>query len=156
MPSRHYGGIAVLVMDGCAAPETSACPDVHFLHAADPHCHKVVAHQVTCLHYVCIILARQHAVDWDHTDIRLPALPPPQVSTQLLSIRAVLQCLQAMIVVPLAEELVLGGAPQPSDYLPAGVVTEVGTCVSVGQLASAEFNSSLMQSLDICKPAEPM
>ena len=51
-----------------------------------------------------------------------------QVSTQLMSIRAVLQGLQAMITVPLAEELVLKGPPQPADHLPAAVVAEVGAC----------------------------
>jgi thioredoxin-like negative regulator of GroEL len=76
-----------------------------------------------------------------HADFLLHALPSPQVSTQLLSIRAVLQCLQTMTAVPLAEELVLKAAPQPSDYLAAAVVAEVGACLSVGQLAAAAFTS---------------
>eukprot|EP00198_Chlamydomonas_reinhardtii_P002822 XP_001692158.1 predicted protein [Chlamydomonas reinhardtii] len=47
-----------------------------------------------------------------------------QVSTSFFSVRPVLSCLQTMPGVPLAEELVHGQPPQPTEYLPAGALAE--------------------------------
>lgn len=50
----------------------------------------------------------------------------PQVSTSFFTYRPVLKCLQDMTAVPMAQELLLGQAPQHVDYWPAGKVQEVG------------------------------
>lgn len=54
-----------------------------------------------------------------------PSPPPLQVSSSYPFIRPVLQCLQDMVSVPLAAELVQGRAPAPLDYLQQGQVTQV-------------------------------
>ena len=63
---------------------------------------------------------------------------PPQVSTNLMSIKPVLECLKSMHGVPLAEELVLGRKPQAIDFITpedveevcAGVMSHVLACSS--------------------------
>jgi hypothetical protein len=48
-----------------------------------------------------------------------------QVSSSYFSVKPVLECLQDMHSVPLAEELVYGEAPRPLGYLKPDVVEQV-------------------------------
>lgn len=50
-----------------------------------------------------------------------------QVSTNFLSTRPVLQCLQDMVDVPLADEIVHGKHPKANDYLDKDALQQVSS-----------------------------
>jgi hypothetical protein len=70
-----------------------------------------------------------------------------QVSTNFLSTRPVLQCLQGMPSVPMAQELVHGQHPEPTTYLDMPAVEQVRGRHAVGFASNNVYMFSLVRSL---------